>query len=254
MEIQKKTKLSAVFNNLHICSFQMHKFRSMLQMPVSNHQKRSSYHTPIVTNRKIRRRERSAIEVLNELGLTSEQKTQLHLRMLNKSHVSGNGRSKIQEENHKVDRKLSIIEYNITLPHVRHSKQSIETNIDRNQTQVLQHTLVNNFRPIKPLNNRIIHRSFRLSNYVQSEHSQKNINRENSKQIKKYNIYHCLNPKNLWVQDIYVNRNDKITYVIHKEANNELLNSYQMTNTDNILRVNSAVFIYVIFILAKNNC
>nr|KAG5714250.1 hypothetical protein BaRGS_018467 [Batillaria attramentaria] len=141
---------------------QMRMFRDMLQMRPSQggHHKRS-LDPPMPLRRSERRRERRALEVLTELGITTEEERARFRRELthHKEHDAHHSAKLNEDDAGKT--------YHDTADHVHDTPVHDDSHDDHNavaevEVEYLQEKLVNNFRPVQPLNGRLVYRSFKL--------------------------------------------------------------------------------------------
>lgn len=120
--------------------------------------KRSTYEWWPVSRRE-RRRERRALRVLDELALTPEQQGRFRRELVEKKQQADKYAAKIDEENagHTHHRTLEAV-------HVeKRVHDDSEEELSEVEIEYIQDKLVNNFRPVQPLNGRLVYRSFKLS-------------------------------------------------------------------------------------------
>lgn len=180
----------------------MKAFREMLQnSPSHGHHKRSVSNGRILT-RSQRQREQKALAVLDELGIASDSKLQERFRReLTEKKILAE--ITIDEENAK-----NI--HHKTMDHVHDAQADADDDDDAGhddennageekegelegghheekselETEFIREQLVNNFRPVQPLNDRIVQRSFMLRTSQQSDED--NMNEELHARLKFY--------------------------------------------------------------------
>lgn len=148
----------------HISIRQMNKFREQLQVrhKAGGHHKRSVM-DPLPATRSERRRERRALQVLDELALTPEEKERFRRDLAEKKHQAEAVAAKMDEENAgQIHRRIMDAVHDEP-----DDAGDDDEHISEVEIEYIQDELVNNFRPVQPLNRRLVYRSFKLRS---SEH------------------------------------------------------------------------------------
>ncbi|KAL8570243.1 hypothetical protein ACOMHN_029943 [Nucella lapillus] len=145
---------------------QMHKFRQMLQ-PRFHHRdhahyltKRSASHDVMPVTRREKRRERRALTVLDELALSSDQKTRFRRELMHAKKQADSVTAKIDEQNAGKTHRRMMEAVHQSPPHQDPQTEAPAQNLSELEVEFIQQKLVNNFRPVQPLNNRLVYRSF----------------------------------------------------------------------------------------------
>ncbi|KAL8577936.1 hypothetical protein ACOMHN_011932 [Nucella lapillus] len=166
-----ETVIWTVFAKPQTISFrQMEKFRDQMQMPHKKHRghhKKRSVGDPMPASHWARRRERRALQVLNELALNPVQQARFRRDLAAMKDHSDSVAAKMDEENagHSHRQTLDAVHQD---PHPQDDPHTED--VSEVEVELLQDRLVNNYRPVQPLNDRIVYRSFKLRPEQPSRH------------------------------------------------------------------------------------
>ena len=148
----------------------MRLFREMLQMRHRHgghhgrHRRSVDYYSWRPVSRRVRRRERRALRVLDELALTPGQQARFRRELAEKKHHAEEYAAKLDEQNAGEThlRTLEAVHKESRLHEGGSSAAEEEVVLSEVEIEYVQDKLVNNFRPVQPLNDRIVYRSFKL--------------------------------------------------------------------------------------------
>lgn len=114
--------------------------------------------------REARRREKRALEVLTELGINTHEERARFRREVQNQKANA---VKLNEDN-------AGRTHHDTLGHVHkqpaHDDEDNEHTVTELEVEYIQEKLVNNYRPVQPLNGRLVYRSFKLSETSGRQH------------------------------------------------------------------------------------
>ncbi|XP_076466290.1 carbonic anhydrase 13-like [Babylonia areolata] len=165
---------------------QMHKFRQQLGNRHKHHHKRS-----LPATRQERRRERRALQVLDELALTPEQEERFRRDLTAKKEHAEETVAKMDEENAQKTHHRTLAAVHKSVDHHDDDDdddEEEEVHVSEVEMEYIQENLVNNFRPVQPLNGRTVYRSFKLRDCgctnQQKKHSKVNPNLPDTETIR----------------------------------------------------------------------
>ncbi|XP_076460810.1 carbonic anhydrase 14-like [Babylonia areolata] len=153
---------------------QLHKFRQLLQPRhrKGEHRTRRSAHDVIMpaATRRQKRRERRAHEVLDELGLSAVQKDRFRRELVQDKEEGDTLTARIDEHNAgETHRRMLEAVHRTPTPQEKKKEEEEEGKKKKTKegekdlqakVEYIQNKLVNNFRPVQPINSRVVLRSF----------------------------------------------------------------------------------------------